>query len=124
MANTDITLINDGGIYVPSAASVPVVSGDTVSFSTKDENPAWLFFSPDAASILSPKRANPVPVPASGKMSFTFSSSQPGAYSVICMSNARSAPRSFPGGSSNVLRLEVDASAEPTPFSPTMTTGH
>jgi hypothetical protein len=126
MANTDITLINSGGVLVPSAGSVPVVSGDTVSFSTSDGGPAFAFFSPDTVSMLSPRPASPFPIPAGSKAAFTFSSSAPGAYSAYFGVTADSAPGNFPADRSQVLRFEMDMSIAP-PFpgpGDGMTTGH
>jgi len=126
MANTDITLFNDQGTLVPSAFSVQVISGDTVSFSTKDGGPAFAFFSPDAIAVLSPKPANPFPIAAGKKAEFSFSSSKTGSYSAYFGLDAGSAPTTFPNGSSQALRLEINSSFQP-PFSgpsDTMGTGH
>lgn len=115
MANTDISLINDGGVFVPSAPSVPVVSGDTVSFSTSGGEAAFLFFSPDASNILSPRPASAAPVPASGKAVFSFTSSQPGAYSAYFGANEGCNPKRFPELISRVLLLEVQSSGDDSP---------
>jgi hypothetical protein len=115
MAHTDITLIDSGGILVPSADSVPVVSGDTVSFSTSDGAAAFAFFSPDAIAALSPRPASPFPIAAGKKADFTFSASKPGAYSVYFGVTGGSAPGKFPADRSQALRLEVDMSIAP-PF--------
>ena len=126
MAHTDIQLIDSDGILVPSADSVPVVSGDTVSFSTSDGGPAFAFFSPDAIATLSPRPADPFPIAAGQKADFTFSSSRPGAYSVYFAPTGGSAPGKFPTDRSQVLRLEVDMSVAP-PFpgpGDNMGTGH
>jgi hypothetical protein len=110
MTNTQVTLINNQGIFVPDADSVPVVSGNTVSFSTSDGSPAFAFFSPDAASVLSPAPSNPFAIGAGKTAEFSFSSSQPGAYSAFFTADATAAPSHFPGGNSNVLRLGVEGS--------------
>jgi hypothetical protein len=126
MAHTDIKLINSDGILVPSADSVPVVSGDTVSFSTSDGGPALAFFSPDAIAALSPRPASPFPIAAGKTADFTFSSSKPGAYSAYFALAGGSAPGQFPTDHSQALRLEVDMSIAP-PFpgpGDTMGTGH
>ena len=125
MANTDITLIDNDGILVPSAGSVSVVSGDTVSFSTEDGRAAFAFFSPDAISVLSPRPTSPFPIEAGKKVGFSFSSSAAGAYSAYFAYKSGSVPK-FPTDRSQQLRLEVDASIAP-PFpgpGDTMTTGH
>jgi hypothetical protein len=126
MAHTDIQLIDSDGILVPSADSVPVASGDTVSFSTSDGSPAFAFFSPDAISALSPRPASPFPIAAGQKADFTFSSSAPGAYSAFFAPTSNSTPAKFPTDRSQALRLEVDMSIAP-PFpgpGDTMGTGH
>lgn len=115
MAHTEITLIDSGGVLVPSVGSVPVVSGDTVSFSTSDGSPAFAFFSPDAVSALSPRPASAFPIAAGAKAQFTFSSSAKGAYSAYFGVTAGSAPGTFPSDQSHALRLEVDMSIAP-PF--------
>jgi|HubBroStandDraft_1064217.scaffolds.fasta_scaffold321228_1 hypothetical protein len=112
MANTNITLINDGGTYVPSAPDVPVVAGDTVSFATSDGSAVLLFFSHDAASVLSPPPVNPVKLATGGSVVFTFASSAPGAYSVYF----GQAPQSYPSRTSGVLALEVGGAVKPPSF--------
>jgi|SRR5580700_2869913 hypothetical protein len=127
MANTHITISNDQGVLVPSADSVQVVSGDTVSFSTQDGSPAFVFFSPDAIAVLAPKPASPFPIAAGKKASFSFTSSQPGSYSAYFGHDIGSAPATFPNGKSQALRLEINSSFQPPPFSgpgDTMGTGH
>jgi hypothetical protein len=109
MAHTDVTLTNDSGVLVPSLPSVPVTSGDSIAFSTNN-GAAFLFFSPDAAAALSPAPTGPVEVDSSKPASFTFTSSEPGAYSVFFEANASSAPSSFPVRQSNLLLLEIDDS--------------
>jgi hypothetical protein len=109
MANTEISLVNKGGKYSPSAASVAVVKGDTVTFSTSDGSAAFLFFSPAAAAVLSPAPGKAFSLVAGKKASFTFTSSSPGAYSVAFGATANSAPGSFSGGNSSVLVLEGGA---------------
>lgn len=121
MANTDVTLFHTDGTYVPSAPSVTVVDGDTVSFTTSDGSSAVAFFSPDALSVLSPKPANPLTI--SGKAAFSFGSSNAGAYSIFFGADAGSPPGSFPPGSSQTLRLEI-ADADAPPFDNSMTSGH
>ena len=115
MVNTDITLINDGGVLVPSAASVPAVSGDTVSFSISGGEPAFLFFSPEATTILAPRPVNPVQVSGSDKTAFSFTSSKSGAYSVFVATDANTGPKHFPQDISNKLMLEIGSVTQPPP---------
>ena len=123
MANTDVTLVHSDGAYVPSIASVPVVNGDTVSFSTNDGTAVLAYFSPDAISVLSPTPANPATIGPAGKAAFSFNSSGAGAYSVFFAADASSAPTRYPTGSSQNLRLEFAVSDAP-PFDNPMNTGH
>ena len=109
MAHTDVTLTSDSGVLVPSLPSVPVTSGDTIAFSTSN-GAAFLFFSPDAAAALSPAPTGPVEVDSSKPASFTFTSSEPGAYSVFFEASAASAPTNFPVRQSNLLLFEIDGS--------------
>jgi|HubBroStandDraft_1064217.scaffolds.fasta_scaffold48094_2 hypothetical protein len=112
MANTKITLFNDKGAYVPSVPSVPVVAGDIVSFATSDGSATELFFSPAAASVLSPTPASPFKLAAKENAAFKFTSSAHGAYSVF----TNSAPQRFPGYVSQVLSLEVGPVVVPPNF--------
>jgi len=116
MANTEVTLVHTDGTYVPSVASVPVVSGDTVSFSTDDGSAALAYFSPAALAVLSPKPTNPATVGAAGRSVFSFAASSPDSYSVVFAPPGSAAPPNYPAGSSQNLRLEFEISDEP-PFS-------
>lgn len=108
MAHTEVTLTNDDGTLVPGQPSVPVADGDTVAFSINDGS-AFLFFSPDAAAILSPAPVNPVKISSSGQTVFTFTSSEPGAYSVFFEEDDDSVPAGYPVRESNLLLLEIDS---------------
>lgn len=127
MTRTDVTLVNNRGVYVPSMDSVKVVAGDAISFGTSDGSTAYAFFSPDAVSVLTPRPAEPYAIHGSGKSELTFSSSGRGAYSVYFGSDPGIRPGAFPPGSSDVLRLELILPQEPPTFSggsDTMTSGH
>jgi hypothetical protein len=110
MAHTDITLKDTGGVFVPSQPQVPVVKGDTISFSTSDGRPVAIFFSPGAASVLSPVPAVPTKLDSRQKAEFAFTSSADGAYSVFFEKDAYTPPAHFPLRKSNLLLLEIDAS--------------
>jgi len=109
MANTAITLTPEEGILVPSQASVPFVSGSSVSFATSDGSPAFLFFSPAASAALIPTPTQPYATDGSAA-EFTFNSSEPGQYSVYFETTASATPPPFPFGSSTNLLLEIDSS--------------
>ena len=126
MAHTQVLLTNNDGVLVPSPDSVRVVTGDTIAFATADGRAAFAFFSPDAASALSPKPSNPCPISAHGKAHFAFTSSQPGAYSAYFGYAASDAPGGFVGGVTEFLKFEINASEGPPFGGPgdTVGTGH
>lgn len=107
MANSNVLLIDNNGVYVPSQPSVAVNAGDTISFATSDGSAVLLFFSSDAASVLSPAPGSAFQLAAGATASFTFTSSAPGAYSVYFGASSDSAPASFPTQVSQQLLLEV-----------------
>jgi plastocyanin len=109
MANTAITLVDQGGVYVPNVSSVPVVKGDSVTFSTSDGTHVVLFFSPDASLILSPDPGKAFSLAAGKTATFTFTASQPGAHSAFFGPHAGAAPASFPSAVTEVLTLETGA---------------
>jgi hypothetical protein len=109
MANTAITLTLEEGILVPSQPSVPFISGNSVSFSTGDGSPGFLFFSPDAALALAPTPTHPYALDGS-KAEFTFITSNPGQYSVYFETDESATPPPFPPGSLALLLLEIDDS--------------
>ena len=126
MANTDVTLINNGGVYVPSTASVAVVDGDTLSFSTSDGNAAYLFFSPDAMPALSPNPGTPFHLSPGARANFRFITSAQGAYSVLVGATPNNAPTHFAVNRTQELVLQTNLSGDLPGFSThdTMTTGH
>jgi hypothetical protein len=108
MANTEVTFTHDGSFYLPAPSSVPVIEGDTVVFATDDGSPAVLFFSPGAASILSPAPGANYAIPPHGKVEFSFKSSAAGAYSVYAGADASCAPSSYPSEVAATLLVEID----------------
>lgn len=108
MAHTDITLKEENGAFVPNQPQVSVVRGDTVSFSSSDDSPVVLFFSPGAASVLSPAPSVPTKLDSGKKAEFTFTSSEAGAYSVFFERAASATVPAFPVRQSNQLLLEID----------------
>jgi hypothetical protein len=107
MAHTDIILKLADGVFVPSQPQVPVVKGDTIAISTSDGGQVALFFSPGAVPVLSPSPQVPTTL-AAGKLEFTFTSSEAGAYSVYFEKDASTPPAHFPVRPSNVLLLETE----------------
>jgi hypothetical protein len=108
MAHTEVFLSNDAGTLVPSQASVSVTSGDTIAFSVTGAGPAYAFFSPDAAAVLSPNPAEPVALSAIAPTVFSFTSSDAGAYSAYFETTATAEIPEFPVAKSTVLLLEID----------------
>jgi len=109
MAHTEVTLTNNSGVLVPSVDSIRVVSGDTIAFSTTDGSSAVLFFSPGAVAVLSPPPSGPVTSAGSEKITFTFTSSDPGAYSVFFETSNSASHPPFPVQESGLLHLETDS---------------
>jgi hypothetical protein len=109
MANAEIILTSDDGVLVPSLPSVPVISGNTITISTSDGSEAAIFFSPDAAAVLSPTPTFPYVLDAGAKFSANFLSSEPGAYSVFFETSASATPPPFPISKSALLLLEIDS---------------
>ncbi len=109
MSITAITLTSEQGAVSPSLTSVPVNSGDTVTFATGDGSTAYLFFSPGAAGILSPTPANPVAV-SSTPVSFSFTASGSGVYGVYLETATDVSVPDFPGSPSNTLAILTDLS--------------
>jgi len=109
MSTTAITLTSEQGAVLPSITSVPVNSGDTVTFATGDGRTAYLFFSPGAAGILSPTPANPVAV-SSTPVSFSFTASGSGVYGVYLETAADVTVPEFVGSPSSALAVLTDLS--------------
>ena len=109
MAHTEVFLSNDAGVLVPSLPSVAVSKGDTVAFSIKNAGTAFAFFSPSASAVLSPAPSNPVSLSSETPKVFTFTSSDAGSYSVFFEEDAKAVVPEFPGGTSNLLRMEIDS---------------
>lgn len=83
MANTTILITADEfGAVLAEPASVPFNQGDSITFTAAEEVSAFLYFSPDAVSILSPQPINPVALDDTAVVVFEFSGSGPGAFYV------------------------------------------
>jgi len=95
MANTDVVLRDELGLRVPSVPKVAVVASDTVTFTVEHGANSALYFSPESASILSPKPGNPVHLSFGHALTYTFEASTPGAYGVITQAPGDPAPESF-----------------------------
>lgn len=108
MAHTEVFISNDAGTLVPSQPSVAVSEGDTLAFSLSTDGPVFAFFSLEAMAALSPAPTGPVSLGSQGPTLFTFTTSDPGAYSAYFEDTADAVVPVFPGGTSNLLQLEID----------------
>jgi len=95
MANIDVVLRDELGLRVPSTPKVAIVAADTVTFTVEHGANSALYFSPETASILSPKPGNPVHLSFGHALTYTFEASVPGAYGVITQAPEDPAPESF-----------------------------
>ena len=107
MANHDVTLTLDEGLFVPSVPSVPVVAGDTISIANGEGGPAYMVLSPDARSLLSLKHQDAPIIPGGQKLAFTFAASAPGAYWACFNSKPDENPPAVPNTVSTDFVLTV-----------------
>jgi hypothetical protein len=84
MANTDITLSPQGflGIWEPNISRISVSEGDTFTIASSGGF-VNIFFSPALSSILLPEPQFPVSLGDGQDVSFTFTSSAIGSYSIV-----------------------------------------
>ena len=109
MANTDVTLALDDGLFVPSVPSVPVVAGNTITIQNSEGGPAYMALSPDARSLLSVGNGSAPMIPGGQKAVFTFTKSAPGSYWVCFNQTPDTAPPAFPQVVSTDFVLAVGA---------------
>jgi len=83
------------GMRIPSTPTVIIVSGDTVTFKTEEGADTDLYFSPETASVLSPKPTNQVSLTFGQALSYTFTAPLPGVYGVILQDPKYPAPYEF-----------------------------
>ncbi len=107
MANTQISLQLSDGVIIPSQGSVPVTEGDAVTFINPNTSAVLLFLSPGATSAISPTPSAPTTIQPDAKSEFTFTTSNPGAYSVFFGIAGSTAPAVFPTDQSTSLSLQV-----------------
>ncbi len=98
MANIDVVIRDEMGLRVPSDPELAVVPGDTVTFTVEDGANSALYFSPETASILSPKPGVRVDLDFGQKLIYTFEVAGPGVYGVITQAPEASTPESFDFG--------------------------
>jgi hypothetical protein len=98
MATTIILIRDELGLRVPSATSVAVVSGDTVTLTADSDADSSLYFSQSAAAILTPSPESPVSLASGASVSYTFGSPSGLAYGVIVQAPEVSGPTNFDFG--------------------------
>jgi hypothetical protein len=98
MANTDVVLRDEMGLRVPSVPKVAAIPADSVTFTVEEGANSALYFSPETASILSPKPGTKVSVAFGQTLTYTFAAPTPGAYGVITQAPGDRAPERFDFG--------------------------
>jgi len=83
MPTTDVLIQDELGLRVPSVPGVQIVSGDSITFTAGEGADSALYFSPAAASILTPSPASPVSLVSGATVGYTFASASSGAFGVI-----------------------------------------
>jgi hypothetical protein len=98
MANTNVVIQDDLGMRVPSVPSVPIISGDTVTFNAGPSADSVLYFSPSTAAILTPSPGAPISLASGAEMTYTFATPAGQAYGVIVQAPEAPAPSEFDFG--------------------------
>ena len=92
MPNTEVVIRDEMGLRVPSVPNVTIVASDTVTFTVDEGADSAFYFSPEAASILSPKPAPRVNLSVGQSRTWTFLTPGSIAYGVIIQAPEDSAP--------------------------------
>lgn len=92
MANNPLVVSHTEGAAAPENTSVPVITGQTLSFSPGPGRPSFLHFNPALAAILSPRPDHTTALPLTAPQHFTFTSSQPGNFGVAVTSSPTAVP--------------------------------
>jgi hypothetical protein len=98
MESTDVVLRDEMGLRVPSVPEVAVISANSVTFSVEEGANSALYFSPETASILSPKPGARVELAFDQKLVYTFGGAVHGTFGVITQAPGDPAPESFDFG--------------------------
>jgi len=102
MANTDVVIRDEMGLRIPSVSKVTVNSSDSVTFTVEDDANTSLYFSPETASILSPKPGARVELAFGQTLIYSFTTPGNGSYGVITQAPEDPVPESFDFGSASV----------------------
>jgi hypothetical protein len=114
MADTQITFTESQGTILANLAWLPVTANDTITFVPNDGPSPFLTFSPDLAAILTPAPVSPVLIEQGAVLTYTFTSSNPGAY-LILVAGYPEATAETPGGASTNLFFDPVPMPEPMP---------
>jgi hypothetical protein len=98
MPNTKVVIRDEMGLRVPSIPNVTIVASDTVTFTVDEGADTALYFSPETASILSPRPSPRVDLSFGQKLTYMFSSPGSSAYGVITQAPKDSAPNKYDFG--------------------------
>jgi hypothetical protein len=127
MATITILIRDEMGSRVPSAPSVPVVSGATLTFTADAASDSSLYFSQSSSSILTPPPESPVSLPAGASVTYTFGAPTGQAYGVIVQAPEVSAPTEFdlgpPADPPLLVIQRGEGSSFPGPAQPIKTGG-
>jgi hypothetical protein len=86
MATTDIKIKQQADFFVPDKSSVPIVTGDSVTFYADPDAQTNLCMTSDTAAILSPTPDVTVMIAPGDSVSFQFASAGPGFYCILAQS--------------------------------------
>jgi len=111
MANTTVTVSpNQIGLPAPDTRAVHVTQGDTLTIEASDCDPT-IFFSPGVAAVLSPQPDDSIDLSDGDSLTFTFTTSAPGAYEIDVGNGGVMHPRDFVTfrSSAVIFRLHMTA---------------
>jgi hypothetical protein len=117
MANTDVRITQQGEEFVPDVFTVPVFSGDTVTFYGDPDSQTNLCMTAATAAILSPQPDLTVTLAADGNIAFTFTAAAPGKYCIITQSADWPYPSNIFFGSDDSAVLSISVGRPAMKFS-------
>ena len=109
MATTEVLVQDESGQLSLSVPSVPIVSGDSVSFTAGGDADWLLYFSTATASILTPTPASPVSLAAGATVTYTFAKPGSAAYGLVVQSPDLGAPSSYDFAAATPPALVIQA---------------
>ena len=110
MPTTGVLIHDELGLRVPSVPSVPILSGNGITFTAADGADSALYFSPPAAAILTPSPVSPVSLASGATVEYAFASASAGAYGVIVRAPDSPPPSEYDfGGAADPPVLVIQA---------------